>query len=893
MSDDDITKNGDNVDSFMKEQIERHQERMTRAINDLENRMVVLYGRIETDDSGVIKGPKHTLKQVQQIHSRLALEFEKTYGKAVTDMADGLGEIESFVNENLSYLDVKGELPQTDRVLLEALWEREFDRFNNLASMVKQDLSNGLYSAIVGGIRHRDLVSQMRAKLIEYEDKYNIRDAKGRSMSMYAGLFVHDGMMNYYRSVTMAKAAQAKIKHFLFYGNVMNTSRAWCIARVGMTFSEEEIKSWDDDDWKGKSGPPLQYCGGYNCRHHWMPVKPQWAPKGIKVKHGELPEKLLNEVIKEREKLNRPVDHLKKTRENRAGQTGEAGSILKSLSNLNLPLDGSESLLKRVLRLVLQLAQEALDKADLEKSEYTPEDLDKIRALKEKVQSVEKQQSSDAEATPKTQKTAASKEPEGPKKPSKQAEPGQTNKAKDKKPKTTKPKQDESGKSKKAADKGPVTVARKDPDTSLTIPQPKKTKKGEAAQPKKAADKKPKTTKTVVSKGAKKPSKQEDPVTVARRDPDTSLAIPKETKSKQAESRQSNKSKDKKTKTTKSKKAESGQPKKAADKKPVKTAAERLNKAVDKIGDKDLLDWQKMLQADLPPKTRKNIESLHNAVILEHSKSIDSLSEKERQAIRRKYVEGMVKRAGVDVGKINMDEIEQGFKQFPTKLILDLDRNGLKIYVSDEVKRSSFLPHKQVVRLTKDYKYTIVAHETAHALDSLWAGGGKGFSGRLGYWEDNLHVTSKEGDQYREWFRKRLTGEKGKYENGDGYFWKDNWISDYEGRIYERQEKTEAVEWISKQSERYAKYYRATEEFDRQAEELYYKFPNGMPLEAATHVVFREYIRGNISYEEARDKIAAKYSGWSEVRSRYPEFARWNEEKYEKPRPGKRPFRAT
>ena len=72
-------------------------------------------------------------------------------------------------------------------------------------------------------------MSQMRAKLIEREDK----DAKGRPMSMYAGLFVQDGMMNYYRSVTMAKAAQAKIKHFLYYGNVMNSSRAWCIARGG------------------------------------------------------------------------------------------------------------------------------------------------------------------------------------------------------------------------------------------------------------------------------------------------------------------------------------------------------------------------------------------------------------------------------------------------------------------------------------------------------------------------------------------------------------------------------------------------------------------------------------------------------------------------------------
>ncbi len=45
-------------------------------------------------------------------------------------------------------------------------------------------------------------------------------------------------------------------------------SRAFCIARHGRVFTREEIQSWTHD-WKGKSGPALTHCGGYNCRHHW------------------------------------------------------------------------------------------------------------------------------------------------------------------------------------------------------------------------------------------------------------------------------------------------------------------------------------------------------------------------------------------------------------------------------------------------------------------------------------------------------------------------------------------------------------------------------------------------------------------------------------------------
>ena len=39
------------------------------------------------------------------------------------------------------------------------------------------------------------------------------------------------------------------------------------------TFTEEEINSKWQGSWAGKApGDPFIVRGGYNCRHHWLPI---------------------------------------------------------------------------------------------------------------------------------------------------------------------------------------------------------------------------------------------------------------------------------------------------------------------------------------------------------------------------------------------------------------------------------------------------------------------------------------------------------------------------------------------------------------------------------------------------------------------------------------------
>jgi hypothetical protein len=54
---------------------------------------------------------------------------------------------------------------------------------------------------------------------------------------------------------------------------VIRDSREFCRNNVGKTFTEEEINSKWQGSWAGKApGDPFIVRGGYNCRHHWLPI---------------------------------------------------------------------------------------------------------------------------------------------------------------------------------------------------------------------------------------------------------------------------------------------------------------------------------------------------------------------------------------------------------------------------------------------------------------------------------------------------------------------------------------------------------------------------------------------------------------------------------------------
>lgn len=74
-------------------------------------------------------------------------------------------------------------------------------------------------------------------------------------------------------AITRLRARLAGIKTYKYVGGTIATSRDFCVAHNNKIYTEAEIKRIWQQKWGGKApGDPFVVRGGYNCRHHWIPV---------------------------------------------------------------------------------------------------------------------------------------------------------------------------------------------------------------------------------------------------------------------------------------------------------------------------------------------------------------------------------------------------------------------------------------------------------------------------------------------------------------------------------------------------------------------------------------------------------------------------------------------
>jgi hypothetical protein len=105
-------------------------------------------------------------------------------------------------------------------------------------------------------------------------------------MKRYAGQILNDSLRDFDATLNFNKANDAGLTHVKYYGDIIPTTRSHCrnmINRVydrsgkGIYTIDDITRIWNDNDWSGKrSGTPMVNRGGYNCRHQFSYVNPDW-----------------------------------------------------------------------------------------------------------------------------------------------------------------------------------------------------------------------------------------------------------------------------------------------------------------------------------------------------------------------------------------------------------------------------------------------------------------------------------------------------------------------------------------------------------------------------------------------------------------------------------------
>ena len=214
------------------------------------------------------------------------------------------------------------ELTKGDLALVQNLKQQYYTQFKDVSNTFTRRLSEKVYQNTLVGSEFTVLEKELRqtingiyassddaeanrlVKFIE-NNKYKksmqsrvdkavqtlqtkfARDRAGENMKRYAGQILNDSLRDFDATLNFNKSKDAGLTFVKYYGDVIPTTRQICRnivngvikskRRDGLFTIDEVRRIWSSRSWSGKkAGDPLVVRGGYNCRHQWSYVNPDW-----------------------------------------------------------------------------------------------------------------------------------------------------------------------------------------------------------------------------------------------------------------------------------------------------------------------------------------------------------------------------------------------------------------------------------------------------------------------------------------------------------------------------------------------------------------------------------------------------------------------------------------
>ena len=213
------------------------------------------------------------------------------------------------------------ELTKGDLALVKNLKQQYYTQFKDVSNNFTRILSDKVYQNTLVGTEFTELEQELRQsingiystakdpavnRLVDYvktnrdnpalasrvDSAIKILQTKyattrtGENMKRYAGQILNDSLRDFDATLNFNKSKDAGLTFVKYYGDVIPTTRDLCRRMVSGSlnkranglFTLDEIKQiWSGRSWSGKKGGnPMVVRGGYNCRHQFSYVNPDW-----------------------------------------------------------------------------------------------------------------------------------------------------------------------------------------------------------------------------------------------------------------------------------------------------------------------------------------------------------------------------------------------------------------------------------------------------------------------------------------------------------------------------------------------------------------------------------------------------------------------------------------
>jgi hypothetical protein len=294
---------------------------LIKTLDRIEREVVSLASRLPLTDGKLIE-----LQSAIAIRPRIKFILEREYLKWSDDVVrEGFNKQAKRIEKafkRIGNIPVEfQELTKGDLALVQNLKQQYFTQFKDVSNTFTRRLSEKVYQNTLVGSEFAVLEKELRQtingiyassddpeiqRLVNYinDNKFDkskqaevdksiqtlqskfARDRAGENMKRYAGQILNDSLRDFDATLNFNKSQDAGLTFVKYYGDVIPTTRDHCRniingvynKRKSGLFTIDEVNSlWTSRSWKGKkSGNPLVVRGGYNCRHQWSYVNPDW-----------------------------------------------------------------------------------------------------------------------------------------------------------------------------------------------------------------------------------------------------------------------------------------------------------------------------------------------------------------------------------------------------------------------------------------------------------------------------------------------------------------------------------------------------------------------------------------------------------------------------------------
>jgi len=243
-------------DTVVRTGFNKQAKRVERAFKTI--------GRIPKEFQELTKGDLALIKNLKQQYFTQFKDISNTFTRTLADKV--------YQNTLLGseFTVLEKELRQT---------------INGIYASSKDPEINKLVNFIKKNKNKKSMQSKVEKAVAKLQSKFG-RDRAGENMKRYAGQLLNDSLRDFDATLNFNKANNAGLTFIKYYGDIIPTTREICRnlvsgvynKRQGGLFTIDEVrKLWTSRSWSGKkSGNPLVVRGGYNCRHQWSYVNPDW-----------------------------------------------------------------------------------------------------------------------------------------------------------------------------------------------------------------------------------------------------------------------------------------------------------------------------------------------------------------------------------------------------------------------------------------------------------------------------------------------------------------------------------------------------------------------------------------------------------------------------------------